>query len=253
MKKNFIKKIFKFPEIEKLNKENINKDVLENKLIKMGLIKKTKGEDKIKNELIQIRPFWDAHGDNKDVNKWSRVHPRFAEHDGCIVDLGCAGWNLKFEDKTTDNWSGFFFGKKRVIGVDPQEKPNVNAELFRGFVSNFSGKAKLNSNGHGASIKKSFDGTYEVLSWKDFKNKFSINSISILKINIEGSEWDLIDSFDNEDFCKIDQICISFHYWLPKFQKDGVLRTIKNINKIISKGYTMTDLDLYGWKLFIKQ
>ena len=253
MEKYYLKKFFKLLGIERLNKKNINKDALENELIKTGLIKKFKSDDNIKNELIQIRPFWNAHGNNKDVNKWSRVHPRFAEHNGCIVDLGCAGWNLNFEDKTSDNWSGFFFGKKRVVGVDPQEKPNVNAELFNGFVSNFSGKADLNSNGHGASIKKSFDGIYEVLSWKDFKKKFSINSISILKMNIEGSEWDLIDSFDNEDFREIDQMCVSFHYWLPEFQKDGVLRTIKNINKIISSGYTMTDLGLYGWKHFIKQ
>ena len=233
MKKYFIKKIFNWLGIEKLSKRAISKNVIE-------------------NELIQIRPFWDAHGDNNDVNKWSKVHPRFMVHDGCIVDLGCAGWNLAFEDKTSDNWAGYFFGKKRVIGVDPQEKSNINAELFKGFISNFSGKAELNSNGIAASIKKSSNGIYEVLSWKDFKNKFHINHVSILKINIEGSEWDLIDSFDDEDFYEIDQICVSFHYWLPQFQKNGILRTETNISKIISKGYTMTDLGLYGWKHFIR-
>ena len=246
MKKNFIKKIFNWLNIEGVAERTISKDVIE------GLAEGTISKDVIENELIQIRPFWDANGDNNDVNKWSRVHPRFMEHDGCVVDLGCAGWNLAFEDKTSDNWAGYFFGKKRVIGVDPQEKPNINAELFKGFISNFSGKAELNSNGIAASIKKSSNGIYEVLSWKDFKNKFHINHVSILKINIEGSEWDLIDSFDDEDFYKIDQICVSFHYWLPKFQKDGLLRTKTNINKIISKGYTMTDLGLYGWKHFIR-
>ena len=246
MKKNFIKKIFNWFDIERLIERTTSKDKIE------GLAKRTANKDVIESELIQIRPFWDAHDDNNDVNKWSRVHPRFMQHDGCIVDLGCAGWNLAFEDKTSDNWAGYFFSKKRVIGVDPQEKPNINAELFKGFVSNFSGKAELISNGIAASIKKSCNGNYEVLSWKDFKNKFAINSIAILKINIEGSEWDLIDSFDDEDFYEIDQICISFHYWLPEFQKDGVSRTKKNINKIISKGYTMTDLGLYGWKHFIK-
>ena len=252
MKKNFLKKIFKWVDIDRLIKKTSNKDIIDNELIKSGLLKKIGNKEVIEDELIQIRPFWDAYGDNNDVNKWSRVHPRFYEHNGCIVDLGCAGWNLAFEDKTSDNWSGFFFGKKRVIGVDPQEKPNINAELFKGFVSNFSGKAELNLNGNAASIKKSSNGIYEVLSWKDFKKKFQINSISILKINIEGSEWDLIDSFDDKDFYEIDQICVSFHYWLPEFKKDGVLRTITTIKKIISKGYKMTDLELYGWKHFIK-
>ena len=95
MKKYFIKKIFNWLSIEELSKRTINKNVIE-------------------NELIQIRSFWDAHGDNKDVNKWSKVHPRFMVHDGCIVDLGCAGWNLAFEDKTSDNWAGYFFGKKEL-------------------------------------------------------------------------------------------------------------------------------------------
>jgi hypothetical protein len=207
----------------------------------------------VRDQLIQIRPVWDAYNNNVDVNRWSRVHPRFMDHDGCIVDLGCLGWNSVFEDKTSDNWAGYFFNKKRVIGVDPQEQPNINAELFKGFISNFSGKAELVSNGIGAFMQKSSNGIYDVLSWKDFKQKFSINSISILKINIEGSEWDLIDSFDDEDFCEIDQICVSFHDWLPHFKENGIFRTYNSVNKIISKGYIMTDLELYGWKHFIKR
>ena len=197
----------------------------------------------IKNQLIQIRP--------EPETVWSRIHPRFIDHDGCIVDLGCFGWNENFEDSGY-NWAGYFFGKKRVIGVDPQEEPNINAELFKGFVCNFSGKADLISIGGTASIEKSPNGSYDVLSWKDFKKKFAINSISIVKINIEGCEWDLIDSFDDEDFSEIDQICVSFHDWLPEFQENGMLRTAANINKIISKGYTMTDLEVFGWKHFIR-
>ena len=232
-------------------KINLNEDLFKNELIKRGIYKYTTN-NKIKNELIQIRPFWDPYSDNNDVNKWSKIHPRFMEHDGSIIDLGCAGWNLPFEDKTCDNWAGYFFGKKRVVGVDPQEKPNINAELFSGFISNFTGKANLNQRGIGASIIKSSNGIYEVLTWKDFKKKFNLGSISILKINIEGSEWDLIDSFDDEDFREIDQICVSFHYWLPKYKKIGIQQTINSINTIVSKGYTMTDLGVYGWFHFIK-
>ena len=141
----------------------------------------------LEKELIQIRPSWYPHGNNLDVNIWSRVHPRYADHKGCIVDLGCLGWNKDFNDKTSDNWAGYFFGKKRVIGVDPQENPNPNAELFKGFISSFSGKANLSNNGISGSMIKSSSGDYDVLTWTDFKRKFSIDSISILKINISGS------------------------------------------------------------------
>ena len=84
-------------------------------------------ENNVENELVQIRPSWYARGPNEDVNIWSRVHPRFNIHDGCIVDLGCLGWNKSFEDIESDNWAGYFFGKKKVIGVDPQESPKEHS------------------------------------------------------------------------------------------------------------------------------
>jgi hypothetical protein len=130
-------------------------------------------------ELIQIRPSWLLDASGEDANRWSRVHPRFHMHDGCIVDLGCLGWNRPFEEISSDNWAGYFFDKKRVIGVDPQEEINPKAELFKGFVANFSGKGALISDGIGATLSKSPVGDFEVLSWNDFKQKFLIKSISI--------------------------------------------------------------------------
>lgn len=205
------------------------------------------------DKLIKIRPTWDnVTQDGSDVNRWAKIHPRFEFHNGCIVDLGCLGWNKDFEDKTSDNWAGYFFNKKRVIGVDPQESPNEYAELFKGFVHNFSGKADLISTGLGAYIQQNPAGQFDVLTWKEFKKKFKIESISILKINIEGSEWVLLESFDDEDFNQIDQICISFHHWLPQFEREGPLKTQRAIDKIKSYGYHMTDLGIYGWKHFLK-
>ena len=206
----------------------------------------------MENELIQIRPKWDAHKNGTDVNIWSKIHPRYEYHDGCIVDLGCLGWNKDFDDKTSDNWAGFFYGKKRVIGVDPQESTNLNAELFKGFISTFSGKASLSKEGIAGQMIENSDGEYEVLTWNDFKKKFNIDSISILKINIEGAEWDLIDSLNYDDFENIDQIAVSFHNFLPEF-KNNQARTEKCVNKILSYDYHLVDLKIYGWKLFIKK
>lgn len=208
-------------------------------------------------ELIQIRPQWYAHGNgNGDVNRWSKIHPRFEKHEGCIVDLGCLGWNKNFKDKTSDNWAGYFFDRKRVIGVDPQELPNDRSELFKGFISDFTGKANLSSEeaGHQLRMIRSSDGKYNVMTWKDFRSKFKIESISILKINIEGSEWGLIDSFNNEDLEDIDQICISFHNFLPQYSNDLYAeKTQRCVDKITDNNYTMIDLGIYGWKVFLKK
>lgn len=206
----------------------------------------------IRSKLIQIKPQ-NSIDPERDTLRWSRVHPRFDKHDGCIVDLGCLGWNEDFNKRTSQSWSGYFFGKKRVIGVDPQEVPNPQGELFSGFVHNFSGRANLVSTGVGASIQKDDNGVYETLTWKDFKARYNITSISILKINIEGSEWDLLDSFQPEDFDDIDQICVSFHDWLPQFHANGPKRTAAAITKICDAGFEMTDLGLWGWKHFLKK
>jgi hypothetical protein len=208
-------------------------------------------------DLVQIRPKWYAYNDNRDVNIWSRVHPRFEKNEGCIVDLGCLGWNKEFTDKTSDNWSGYFFGKKRVVGVDPQEIPNEYSDFFKGFISNFSGKANLSGNDSTQSISKKIipspNGVYEVLTWKDFCIRFNINSISILKINIEGAEWDLLESFEQEDLQNIDQICVSFHNFLPEYNNYFYEIKTKNcVNKLLNNNYTMIDLGIYGWKLFLK-
>lgn len=201
------------------------------------------------DDLIQIRPSWYARGPDQDVNIWSRIHPRFQSHDGCIVDLGCLGWNRDFDNIGSDNWAGYFFGKKRVIGVDPQETPNEHSELFKGFISDFSGKANLTSTGLGASMVPSDEGQYDVLTWEDFKSQYDIQSISILKINIEGAEWDLLDAFD--DF-SIDQICVSFHNFLPKFNNETFIqRTNTIVQKLINNGYQMIVLGIYGWKIFL--
>jgi len=70
-------------------------------------------------------------------------------------------------------------------------------------------------------------------------------------VNIEGSEWDLFDSFD--DFDSVDQICVSFHNFLSQFDNQFYHnRTEQCIDKIIKNNFTMIDLNIYGWKLFLK-
>ena len=209
-----------------------------------------KGE-KMKNELIRTLPKC----------AWSQIHPRFETHDGCIVDLGCLGWNNDIEPKkrpgekfVSHPWSKLFFGKKRVIGVDPQETPNEYAELFKGFVSsNFTGKADLSTSGVEGSMIKNPEGEFDVISWNDFKSKFNIKSISILKINIEGGEWELIESFTSEDFDIIDQITVSFHNFLPEYNNHEYKTKTQNcIKKIISNNYQTFETTGPGWKLFLK-
>lgn len=178
---------------------------------------------------------------NGEDKKYSKVHKRCLQHNGCIVDLGCLMWN----------WSKFFIGKKTVIGADPFEKRIENALFFEGLVSNFDGHINMKKKDFLASSDMFEEGGHkkEVLSWRSFVNKFRIEEISVLKMNIEGAEYDLLKSFTKEDFSKIDQIAVSFHEWLnPQWEKD----TDECISILKENNFDILDLGQFGWRLCIK-
>lgn len=138
---------------------------------------------------------------SKRQEDWYRFHPRVWSHKGVIVDLGCLGWDL----------SKCFLGKKRVIGADPDEKKiPVGAQLFNGFVGNYNGTMRFYKSpiaGRTTAFYRG-DGKKPIISWRHFCRKFEIDSVSLLKMNIEGMEYDLlIHELDPMP----DQIVVSFH------------------------------------------
>jgi hypothetical protein len=183
-------------------------------------------------ELIQTIPGSD----------YSLVHKRYENHDGVIVDLGCSTWD----------WSSLFIGKKRIIGVDPQEDAIENTEIFKGIIGPINGSARLKGEGWGAEVSKDDQGVlYDMISWKSLCEKYNIKSVSILKINIEGSEYSLLKSMDVDDFEKIDQIAVSFHDWLhpnQKQQKDECISLLENMGYQVRSIYPSL-----GWYLALKK
>lgn len=170
---------------------------------------------------------------------WSSVDERCLKHSGCIVDLGCLMWD----------WSRCFVHTKRVIGVDPQENAIPGTTLFKGAIANKTGKAILNGVGEAAQLVPADDG-FDTLTWRDFVKQYDIGDISVLKINIEGSEYDLIQALTPEDFDRIDQIAVSFHHWInPTWQSktDNCLRIIAQYD------YDIRDLGVCGWHLCVKR
>jgi hypothetical protein len=165
-------------------------------------------EKKSENNLLTI---WSHKSDDNFIQTiqnfdWSTVHSRVLTHEGTIVDVGCLFWD----------WSSYFIGKKRVIGVDPFEVEIEGAEIFNGLIGSFDGKTLISDEGAGSSVfsnNKENLIEYPVLSWKTFCKSYNIDNISILKLNIEGGEYSLLNSLDIEDYKKIDQIVISFHDW----------------------------------------
>ncbi len=184
-----------------------------------------------KETLIQTIDGWD----------YSTVSDRCLIDDGDIVDIGCLNWD----------WSNFFLGKKRVIGVDPFENKIPFTEIYKGVIGNYNGVTKMKNEGIASSMINQDEGEeVQVKTWKDFCNEYNINKISVLKINIEGAEYDLLDSLSDEDYDNIDQIAISFHDWMEPSWKP---KTEKAIELLKSKNYKIQKINKdWGWYLALK-
>jgi hypothetical protein len=172
---------------------------------------------------------------------WSSIYDN-----GCIVDLGCLYWD----------WSNYWLGVKRVIGIDPFESfTPEGAELFNGVLGPLDCKITMNKpNNNEIEGVVNYDvstGTqFDMLSWKTFCKKFNVNEVSILKINIEGSEYSFLDSLDESDYSKINQIVISFHNWLNSDYNEPTEKAIQLLQK---HGYTIISTHFpYGWYLCVK-
>lgn len=177
---------------------------------------------------------------------YSRIDTRAFEHDGCIVDIGCATWD----------WSSIFLGKKRVIGADPFETSiPEGAELYKGVISSITGVTWINYNEWGTSLFNSDSNIFNSttctsMNWKTFCQEFKIDKVSILKMNIEGSEYPILHSMGASDFEKIDQIAVSFHNWL---NPDWEYLTKMSINMLIELGYEVNCINWpYRWYLATK-
>lgn len=173
--------------------------------------------------------------------EWGIIHSRAFTTDGVVVDLGCKKWD----------WSRSFLGKKEVIGVDPIEDTIPDgAKLFRGIVTNCSGTIRMNIDGESSTISRGGTTLVESITFDELCNKFSIDKISIMKMNIEGSEYSLLISMNAAHFNMIDQMVISFHDFLNAYNS-------KQTNVILSyleTWYTITNItNLYRWFLFLRK
>ena len=178
-------------------------------------------------------------------NYWSQIHPRCFKHDGVVIDAGCLKWD----------WSQIFLGKKRLIGLDPQEEPIEGAELYKGILGPLDGKGKfgiLNEDENKDNVGYSEDGELvDMISFKTLCKKYNIDKVSILKLNIEGAEYSLLNSMDVDDYNKIDQIAVGFHDWLYPNQTElrkNTLVLLENMGFEVRKIH-----DYWNWYLAIKK
>jgi len=176
-------------------------------------------------------------------NAYSKIHERVLTRPGFIVDIGCLAWD----------WCGMFIGQKRVVGADPFAEPMMGCELFNGLVGPFTGEVQIREDGDASSIMQAHDSLMvpaPMKCWKTFCTDYGIGPIAALKINIEGGEYPLLHSMDEDDFTQIDQIAVSFHDWINPRWKHLTEASIAMLERL---GFSVQDLGQWGWHLAIKR
>lgn len=162
-----------------------------------------------------------------------------------VVDAG-VGEDLSFSEDLIRRYQA------NVVALDPtpkaakfvKEKNNSSIDFLNHGLSSENGKAKFymptNENHVSGSLTsddhlKGGEIEVELTNLSTAIQRLSTFDTLIVKMDIEGAEFDLLDS---EDFKKcamvIDILCIEFHHRWPQF---GVQRLRKTVDKLKSLGF----------------
>ena len=78
--------------------------------------------------------------------------------------------------------------------------------------------------------------TVERVTLRGIMSRLNVRKIHLLKVDIEGAEWDVLASMAAEDCAQIDQISVEFHDFIDPKQR---VRTLAAIRKLKRLGYSL--------------
>jgi len=176
------------------------------------------------------------------------VCPEYFNRGALVYSFGI-GEDMSFDNEMIKQYGCSVFGfdptPKSVVWVEKQEKQPEFRFLPIGIGSknqqmifylpkndqNVSGSLVLNNNR--VSSKNGVE--VEIKTLKTIMKNKTHEKINILKLDIEGSEYEVIESIINDNI-KPDQILVEFH---SRFFHNGILKTINAVRKLKRYGYIL--------------
>lgn len=135
---------------------------------------------------------------------------------------------------------------KRIYAIEPTKKAfsqlsdslrdETNASVHKLAIHNFDGKSKIKSVEDNSTISGFIDDVHpytnhnmkeeevDVVTLNRFMNDHNLDHVDLIKIDIEGSEYDVIDSLSDVDILKSDRYLIEYHW-----------SKTKNIKKMVDR------------------
>jgi len=187
-------------------------------------------------------------GENLKEIKYHIFIDRFNE-DSIVVDLGA----------NVGQFSKIFseiFPYKKIILIEADSnlikdiKSNLkdikNVKIINAAVGNEL-KEKvdfyLSKDSESSSLNKNFRDIFGINDKPNFVNvkmitidkifkMFDIKKIDLLKIDIEGSEWDILEKFSKKEFEQIEQISVEFHDFIDPSLRYRTKKCIKRLKKL---------------------
>lgn len=117
-------------------------------------------------------------------------------------------------------------------------KDNKNILCFNYGVGNLNGDFVLSNDNEASSIKKKINKNpgekIKIKKISEIIEELEVNKIDLMKINIEGGEYDLLPFLINENLIsKINNIQVQFHNFIPGAikKREDIISLLKNTHK----------------------
>jgi FkbM family methyltransferase len=191
------------------------------------------------------------------------VYPKFLNQNSIIYSFGI-GEDISFDISVIENHNCHVFGfdptPKSIKWVKQHQSLPSKFIFFEYGIADKSGMIdfylpKNIEHVSGSFIKQdNVDDKQKVLvemkSWEDIVNTLGHSQIDVLKMDIEGAEYNILDSF-LESSVPIIQILIEFH---DRLFDDGKIKSINAIKKLKNHGYEIFGIsDSFEEVSFIKK
>lgn len=186
-----------------------------------------------------------------DGNRILRLNYPSLSDKSIVFDLGGykGDWTSDIYSKYNCNVYIFEPVKEFYEGICNRFKSNKKIKVYNYGLSEADKQEKIyvdedSSSQYTKGCNASSERTIKVKQFKRFIDKKKINHIDLIKLNIEGSEYDLMDHIIEENLVKkIDNIQIQFHNFIPDAKK-----RMEKIKKELKKTHMLTYEYEFVWE-----
>lgn len=198
-----------------------------------------------RKQTLRVRLWFKINGD-----KTLRLDYPDLNNNSIVLDMGGyeGQWTSDIYSKYNSSILIFEPYKPYAEAIESRFKKNEKIKIFPFGLGKINGTEKLNISADGSSVfKRGADANIseiKIVEAAVFLRDQGITRIDLIKINIEGGEYDLLENLIDEGIInKIANIQVQFHDFVP-----NAYTRMKNIQEELSKTHELTYQYEFVWE-----